>query len=59
MSEDAVRSMLVDVDFMKDQFESIGRPEATSAFRELRMVRLTLMLKLLINPFSLDDINRT
>ncbi|QRW16378.1 exocyst complex component Sec15 [Rhizoctonia solani] len=38
MSEDAIRSMLVDVDFMKDQFESIGRPEATSAFKELRMM---------------------
>lgn len=38
MSEDAVRNMLVDVDFMKDQFESIGRPEAISAFKELRMV---------------------
>ncbi|CCO31908.1 Exocyst complex component 6B AltName: Full=Exocyst complex component Sec15B [Rhizoctonia solani AG-1 IB] len=38
MSEGAIRSMLVDVDFMKDQFESIGRPEATSAFKELRMM---------------------
>lgn len=38
MSEGAIRSMLVDVDFIKSQFESIGRPEATSAFKELRMV---------------------
>ncbi|KAB5596325.1 Exocyst complex component Sec15 [Ceratobasidium theobromae] len=38
MSEGAIRSMLVDVDFIKSQFESIGRPEATSAFKELRMM---------------------
>ncbi|KAG8687969.1 hypothetical protein FRC08_011679 [Ceratobasidium sp. 394] len=38
MSEDAVRNMLVDVDFMKEQFEGIGRASAMSAFKELRMM---------------------
>ncbi|QRV87739.1 exocyst complex component Sec15 [Ceratobasidium sp. AG-Ba] len=38
MSEDAIRNMLVDVDFMNEQFEEIGRSGAMSAFKELRMM---------------------
>ncbi|KAG8728677.1 hypothetical protein FRC12_021571 [Ceratobasidium sp. 428] len=38
MSEDAIRNMLVDVDFMKEQFEAIGRSSAMSAFKELHMM---------------------
>jgi hypothetical protein len=58
MSEDAIRSMLVDVDFMKDQFESIGRPDATSAFKELRMVSAMSACVPRINLLVPDDIDR-
>ncbi len=44
MSEDAVRNMLVDVDFMKEQFEAIGRSTAMSAFKELRMASAGVVL---------------
>ena len=38
MNENAISNILVDVDFMEDEFRKIGRPQLMAAFAELRAV---------------------
>lgn len=40
MNENAIFNILVDVDFLDDEFKRIGRPHLTSVFTELRTVSL-------------------
>ena len=39
MNENAMANVLVDVDFLEEQFKSAGRPNLVSLFSELRAVR--------------------
>ena len=39
MNENAMANVLVDVDFLEEQFKSAGRPNVVSLFSELRAVR--------------------
>lgn len=39
MNENAISNMLVDVDFLEDEFKKNGRPQLMAAFAEFRTVR--------------------
>ena len=39
LNEFAIHNILVDVDFLEDEFKQAGRPQLMSAFAELRAVR--------------------
>lgn len=39
MNENAISNVLVDVDFLENEFKRIGRPHLTTVFTELRSVR--------------------
>lgn len=38
MNENAISNLLVDCDFLENEFGRIGRPHLSSAFNELRLV---------------------
>jgi len=38
LNENAISNILVDVDFLEEEFKRIGRPHLTSVFTELRSV---------------------
>lgn len=38
MNENAISNILVDVDFLEDEFKRAGRPQLMDAFAELRAV---------------------
>ena len=42
INENAISNILVDVDFLDEEFKRNGRPELSSSFVELRTVRLPL-----------------
>ena len=50
MNENAISNVLVDVDFLEDEFQRIGRPHLTSVFTELRSVFERLFI---IRPLKL------
>ncbi|CAL1701124.1 unnamed protein product [Somion occarium] len=43
MNENAISNILVDVDFLEDEFKRNGRPELCSVFQELRMTTSIVM----------------
>ena len=53
LNENAIHNILVDVDFLEDEFKQAGRPQLMAAFAELRAVRL-LSLHLLHPPHRLS-----
>ena len=40
MNENAICNILMDVDFLEDEFKRAGRPQLMTAFTELRAVRI-------------------
>ncbi len=42
MNENAISNILVDVDFLEEEFKRIGRSQLMAAFTELRSVRAIL-----------------
>lgn len=40
MNENSISNIVVDVDFLEDEFKRNGRPELCAVFQELRLVRL-------------------
>ena len=71
INENAIANILVDLDFLEEQFRGAGRANLSSLFSELRSVRPTQFfslpariylfysLRLLLNAPFIDDIYRT
>ena len=61
MNENAISNILIDVDFLEDEFKRNGRPELCTVFAELRMVSInpklhkSLSLFRLLNSTSIPD----
>ena len=54
MNENAMANVLVDVDFLEEQFRGAGRAGLVSLFSELRAVRSSLLALLPLVSLSLD-----
>lgn len=50
MNENALSNVLVDVDFLEEEFKRNGRPQLMNAFGELRDVRIHLSVILSLFP---------
>jgi hypothetical protein len=46
MNENAIANILVDLDFLDEQFRGVGRANLVSLFTELRAVRIALSPRL-------------
>ena len=40
MNENAIHNVLMDVDFLEEEFKRAGKPQLMTAFAELRAVRI-------------------
>lgn len=48
MNENAISNILMDVDFLEEEFQRAGRPQLMTAFAELRAVRTLHLIPYLI-----------